>query len=134
MASAIDAARQTIEARIVAQWGATTPIGFLNTSFTPPKTGGWLEPSIIWGDGIASTMGAVGSGGARNTITGLLQMNLFIQSGEGAGLLTRLADTARDMINRLEVSGVRFDVPSGPTIITEEQSAVRVGFTIDELL
>ncbi|HLE03969.1 MAG TPA: hypothetical protein VI729_05060 [Anaerolineales bacterium] len=133
MASALDAARVTIESRIKTLWAAdeNTTIIWPNDPKDPPASGTWIEPAIVWGDGFLSTKDG------RQMITGVVSINVFGQAGNGFGPVTQSADSVRDMVNSVEVSGVRFGVPSGPRRIPNPESKwvqanVRVPFSVDE--
>jgi len=133
MASALDTARVTIESRIKTLWAAdeNTTIIWPNDPKDPPASGTWIEPAIVWGDGFLSTKDG------RQTITGVVSINVFGQAGNGFGPVTQSADSVRDMVNSVEVSGVRFGVPSGPRRIPNPESKwvqanVRVPFSVDE--
>jgi hypothetical protein len=133
MASALDTARQTIESRIKTQWeaGEDTTIIWPNSPVDPPNTGTWIQPSILWGDGFISTKNG------RNQIVGVVNINVYAPAGDGTGNLFSSADSVRDMLNRVEVSGVRFEAPSGPRIVPSPESRwiqanVSVPFTVEE--
>src|SRR3990167_1199590 len=133
MASALDTARQTIESRIKTLWAAdeNTTIIWPNDPRDPPASGTWIESTILWGDGFVSTKNG------RNTIAGGVSVNVFGQAGNGFGPVTQSADGVRDMINRVEVSGVRFGAPSGPRTVPNPgskwvQANLSVPFSVDE--
>ena len=128
MSTVIDSARDAIEARIAAQW-ANTRIRWPNVHYTPPDDDSWLSVDVLWGDGFIQTKNG------RNTLIGVLNLNVFVPTGTGGGDLAELCDDARDMINRLEVSGVRFGAPSGPRFSVDgkwRQGTVSVAFSTDE--
>lgn len=141
MSSTLTTAHRAILQRIETAWAARTPVAWPNVEFTPPdpsapenaESAVWLQVSILWGDGAPGTMGA----GGQNDVVGVLQFNIFAPKGRGGAALTTHADAARDVANRLEVGGVRFGAPSGPTVVPVESSgwaqvAVRVPFTVLE--
>lgn len=137
MASALDTARKTIEARINTLWaaGLNTTIAWENKKTDPPNTGSWIKVNIVWGDTELSTKNG------RNTTTGLVMITVFSPSNTpGTGLLHTTADAVRDMLNRIEVSGVRFGTPSGPMpgAGTDEsrwlERVVSTPFTVDEIV
>lgn len=139
MASNLDAARATIEARISGSWNAgAAPIAWAGVDFTPPD-GAWIEPRILFGDGFELSM--QGPSGARNEVVGVLSCNLYVKPGTGQGALNVLADTWRNLFNRVEVSGVRFGVPSAPKAVPSRKEGqawlqvnVTVSFTVQELV
>ena len=137
MASDLNSARDTIEARIKTLWeaGLNTKVAWENIKTDPPNTGAWIKVNILWGDTELSTKNG------RNTTTGLIQIGVFSPSNTpGTGLLHTVADAVRDMFNRLEVSGVRFGTPSGPMpgAGTEDsrwlERIVDTSFTVDEIV
>ncbi len=135
MASALDTARDTIEARVKTQWeaGLNTTIAWENIKTDPPATGAWIKVNILWGETELSTKNG------RNTITGVLQISVFSPSETpGTGLLHATADAVRDMVNRIEVTGVRFGTPSGPKPAVASgrwlQRVVDIPFTVDEVV
>ena len=137
MASALDTARKTIEARIKTLWeaGQNTTIAWENRKTDPPNTGAWIKVNVLWGETELSTKNG------RNTTTGLVQITVFSPSNTpGTGLLHTTADAVRDMFNRIEVTGVRFGTPSGPmpSAGPEEtrwlQRVVSTPFTVDEVV
>jgi hypothetical protein len=130
MSTIIDSAREAIEARIASQW-ANSRIRWPNVPYAPPNNKSWLSVSVLWGDGFIQTKNG------RNTVVGVLDLNVYVPVGQGDGTLAELCDDARDMVNRLEVSGVRFDAPSGPRLSVDAGSKWRQGtiscsFSTDE--
>ena len=128
MASALDTARKTIETLLNA---ITDTIIWSNDPKDPPSSGTWIEPHILWGGGFVSTKNG------RSTITGVVSVNVFAQGGTGTGPLMVKADSVRDVMNRIESSGVRFGVPSGPRRIPNPESKwvqanITVPFSVDE--
>ena len=140
MASALKAAQIAIISRFKTQWAASlnTPVAWPNVSFTPPEDGPWVRFDIVWGEGDVQTMGVTGSGKGRTTIPGVIFVNVFAEPGKGRGVINDAADKVRDIFNRLDVSGVRFQVPSGPEPVHGdpewEQVVVRIPFSVDELV
>jgi hypothetical protein len=130
MATTVDDARATIEARIAGQW-ANSRIRWPNVHYTPPSEDSWLSVDILWGDGFLATKNG------RNTLIGVVNLNVFVPVGNGDGTLAELCDDARDMLNRWSGSGVSFDAPSGPRFSTGtdskwRQGTVSCGFQVDE--
>lgn len=133
MASALDTAEEVIEQRIAAAF-PTTATHWSNVAFTPPASAVWLQPRILWGRGVHASMQTT----QRNTVIGVLHVNCFSQQNVGPGAARRLADQVRDQFNRVEVSGVRFGVPSGPRAERLDSVfhvvSVTIPFTVDETL
>lgn len=147
MASSVDAAQKAILARIQSQLASAigvtlAGIQYPNTAYTPPAIDAtpaqWAKVDLLWGDAFPATMAAVGSGAARNTIAGLLQITVLGPLGVGEGDLNALANKFRDAFNRQDFSGVRCGVVSGPSPSPDPEGAwrqrmLRVPFTVDEL-
>lgn len=135
MASGLEAARKTIETRIEQQWvewdgSPRTPIEMPGRPFRPPAGGKWLQVHLLWGNAEAAAMGGL------NEVIGVVNLNVFGPKDKGYGALLKLVDAARNMLNRVVVSGVRFGVPSGPDVVVSEaayaQMNVSVPFSLDE--
>lgn len=114
MSSAVATAQKLLYAQISTVWAGRTPVRWPNVDFIPPTDGSpWLAVDLMWGDGFARSMGEIGSG-ARNFMVGVLQLTVFGPTGEARGVTMALVDVARDIVNRVIISGVRCDVPSAP--------------------
>jgi len=133
MASDLDAARATIDG-LMTSLGTEAQIAREGVKFDPPETGAWYQPFIVWGESFISTKNG------RSTITGVLQINVKVPSDTpGMGVMFTACDGVRDLINRIESSGVRFDAPSGPQPPREEETrwlerVIDVDFTVDEIV
>jgi hypothetical protein len=130
VSTVIDSTSVAIEARVAAQW-ANDRIAWPNVHYEPPDDDSWLAVDILWGDGFIQTKNG------RNTLVGVLNLRVYVPTGTGEGTLGQLCDDARDMINRLEVSGVRFDAPSGPRFSVDgkwRQGTVSCAFSTDEVI
>lgn len=125
MASAVDTTRVTVESRVSALW--VTATGFARTEvawqdwpFNPPEIDAtepyWINVKIVLGSGELITKNG------RSTLSGFVQISIFGPADQGLGALFGHADAVRDMFNRVEVSGVRFTVPSAPRIVPQIQS------------
>jgi len=134
MSSALDTARATVEELIRANWtNPTTTIAWPNVPFTPPETGVYIAPHVLWGRGAISTKNG------RNTVVGSLSVNVYSRRAAGGGPAHQSADDLRDLVNRVETSGVRFGAPSGPTEVPSADAAwvqynVSVPFSVDEIV
>lgn len=133
MASALMDAQAAIWTRLAAAV-PTLAIAYPGTPFTTPVAAPWVRASLVWGDGALSTMGATN----RNTIIGLVQLEVYTPAAQGDGANTVLADTLRDVWNRVEAGGVRYMVPSGPRPAQLDsvwfRSLLRIPFSWDELV
>ncbi len=133
MASDLDAARATIDG-IMTSLGTASQIAREGVKFDPPETGVWFRPIIIWGESFISTKNG------RNTITGIVQISVYAPPNPpGMGALFTACDGVRDLINRIESSGVRFAAPSGPQPAREEETrwmerVIDADFTVDEIV
>ncbi len=133
MASDLDAARATIDG-LLDSLGTEAQIARENTKFDPPETGVWFRPVIVFGESFISTKNG------RNTITGIVQISVYVPSNTpGTGTMTTACDGVRDLINRIESSGVRFAAPSGPQPAREEETrwlerVIDADFTVDEIV
>jgi hypothetical protein len=115
VASAIDTAQQAIEARFDGQWGTTSEVAWPNVDFTPPSNDDWVKIDIVWGDGFMETMNG------RNRLYGIIQVSVYVPRGAGRGTLLSRTNTARDVFNRWDGSGVRCKASSPPQPIPDPQ-------------
>ncbi len=133
MASDLDTARATIDG-LMTSLGTSAQIARENVKFDPPETGVWFRPVIIFGETFISTKPG------RSTITGIVQISVYVPSDTpGMGTMITACDGVRDLINRIESSGVRFNAPSGPQPAREEETrwierVIDVDFTVDEIV
>ena len=112
MASATLTAETAMYTQIDTQWGSTTRIAWPNQKFaTTENDKKYLRVDVLWGASFMQTMEPTG----RNNTVGVLVLTLFGRKGKGMGELLGLADTARDMVNRVTLTGVDFFASSGPT-------------------
>lgn len=125
MASAVDTTRVTVESRVSALWVTSTSlsrtaVAWEDWAFDPPEIDAiepyWINVKIVFGAGELVTKNG------RNTLSGFVQISVFGPADQGLGKLFGHADAVRDMFNRVEVSGVRFMVPSAPQIVPRIQS------------
>lgn len=131
MASDTYSAHLAIEARIESQWGDTTEVAWGNVDFQPPGNEEWLQVSVLWGETYMETMEPT----AGNRLYGLVQLDLYGPKGRGLGDMLELVDTARDILNRWEGSGVQFGASSAPVPIEDDQFArlsIRTPFDVVE--
>jgi len=135
--SETDDARKVIELRLESNIasGSDIPIAWDNVPFEPPADAeSFIEPVILWGEGGLSTKNG------RNTIVGVLNINVYVVAGKGYGPMYTIADEIRDIYNRVEVAGVRFGVPSPARSVVSGsdsrwvQGNISIPFTVDEVL
>lgn len=140
MPSTLADAQTAILTALNTGWGDETPVAWPNVNFTPPEPVGdaaWLQVAVLWGDGFPGTMGESGVG--MNDVVGLLHLNIFTVKGRAGARMMALVDKARDIVNRLEIDGVRFGAAAGPAPQPEPdtawmQAALTVPFTVEETL
>lgn len=138
MASDLTAADTAILDRLEAAWADRTPVAWPREVFEPP-TGEpvqqyWIQPMVIWGKTVPLS---IGSTGGRNQTPGVISINVFGPKGYGNATLLGHADALRDIFNRVEFSGVRCWVASGPTPVPDEeweQVNISIPFTCEEVL
>ena len=113
------AAVGVIQTALRSVW-TSTPIAWPNVDFTPPATGGWLKVDFIWGNGAHRSHGAT----RRHSVTGVLQLAIFVPKGTADGALDTAAETARDIFNGVRLASpnqdVVFGAASGPVKRFEE--------------
>jgi len=133
MASALKTAEGAIMTRLNTEWASATEIAWPGKRFTKPDAA-WIRPTVIWGDGFMQTAGPTN----RNQIPGVLKVQIFSKPGNGEGEIKGHADSIRDIFNRVEFSGLRFDAPSGPKPAVERndwlQTVVDCPFIYEEVV
>lgn len=84
------------------------------------------------------TMGSLT--GASNSVIGAVVVNIFSAKGVGPSANFTVGKRVRDLYNRIVVSGVRFDPPTGPEVVATPspegyfQTQVRMTFeTFEDL-
>lgn len=139
MASDVDTITKTIEDRIYDNWtdDPDTRIAWPQESYTPPQSRTWIQVNIVWG--METTLL---SKGGRNTLVGVVSINIFGPPKEGLGAVIRSADEVRDMFTRVDDTGsgaheaIRFQVPSPPVPVPGDEKWTQVNvscaFTVDE--
>lgn len=73
----------------------------------------WARLTILYGDAFEETMGPEDVG--HNRITGVAVLDVFGEPGKGTGPLTKKADEARAVFNRITLDGIEFGPTSGPS-------------------
>ena len=144
MSSALNTARSTIEALFLSGITATTTkIAWPNVPYEPPAdASSFLEPTVLFGESF------LGTKGGRNTIFGVLSVNIYGIAGLGMGPIESIADAVRNIFNRVEANGIRYGVPSGPKqvpVVTSlrfrsrpdakwVQMNITIPFSVDEIV
>lgn len=105
-----DTIRAAIEGRIATEMAASPayPVSYQNVSFTPPNDTPWLQVFIRFGDNNYATLQTI------NRQTGTLVVNVFTPQGLGTAANFTIAERVRALFDRLTLSGIIFDAPSGP--------------------
>lgn len=115
---------------IASGWSSNTNVAWPGVDYTPAST--WIKPTILWGDGFPSSMGASGT----NLIFGSLELSLFARPGSGYGTLNGYADNARNLFDRASPgSSVEFLAASGPRQVnTQDTRWLEVALSIPFVL
>tara|TARA_R100000458_G_scaffold41117_2_gene38730 strand:+ start:124 stop:549 length:426 start_codon:yes stop_codon:yes gene_type:complete len=136
----LNAIRATIEGRLKTEFDTspTYDVVFHNMPYTPTPSSTWLQCLVSFGD--SSYLSQGGTSGSDNLVTGSVFVNIFSGQGVGPGENLTVGKRVRDLYNRVNVSGVRFDPPTGPEVLATPapegyfQTQVRMTFdTFEEL-
>ena len=131
--------RASIESRLIEELdkAPTFPVVFYNQSFQSLAYERFVQCLTTFGNSEFLSMG--NSSNKFNSLTGLLVLNIFTPEGEGSGQNYVLGKRLRDLYNGDIVSGVIFDPPSGPEVVTASpdgffQTEIRLTFEVYETL
>ena len=131
--------RAVVESRLATELANSPvlPVVFHNISYAPTPNSSWVQCLTSFGSGEYLTQGLLSN--ASNRIVGVAVMNIFTPQGIGVGANFTIAKRIRDLYNRLIVSGVYFDAPIGPEVVSASpegyfQTQVRVTFEFIEEL
>ena len=139
-AADLNSVRATIEARLATELANSPaiPVVFHNMAYEPTPNSSWVQCQTAFGANEYLSQGLTTN--SQNRILGLLVMNIFTAKGVGPGANYTIGKRIRDLYNRVIVSGVYFDAPSGPEALASPapegyfQTQVRVTFeSIEEL-
>lgn len=139
-AANLNTVRSTIEARLATELALAPiiPVVFHNQPYTPTPGTSWVQCLVSFGSNNYLTLG--GTTGSSNSIIGVIVINVFTPKGVGPGANYTIAKRIRDLYNRVIVSGVHFDPPTGPEVLASPapegyfQSQVRMTFeTFEDL-
>jgi hypothetical protein len=138
-AADLNTVRATIEARLATELALSPaiPVVFNNVSYSPTPNSSWVQCLLNFGSNNYLTLG--GTADSDNRIVGVIVINIFTPAGVGAGANFTIAKRVRDLYNRINVSGVYFDAPIGPEVVSASpegyfQTQVRVTFEFIEEL
>ena len=131
--------RATIESRLATELALSpaVPVVYNNVSYAPTPDSSWVQCLLNFGANNYLTLGSATD--SDNRITGVVTMNIFTPAGVGSGANLTIAKRIRDLYNRVNVSGVYFDAPIGPEVLSASpegyfQTQVRVTFEFIEEL
>ena len=136
----LNAIRAIVEGRLATELATAPviPVVFHNVAYTPTPSSTWAQCTVSFGTNNYMTMGS--TAGASNSVIGVIVVNIFSAKGVGPGANFTVGKRVRDLYNRIVVSGVRFDPPTGPEVVATPspegyfQSQVRMTFeTFEDL-
>jgi hypothetical protein len=136
----LNAIRAIIEGRLATELASIPPIPvvFHNIAYTPTPGTTWAQCLVSFGTNQYLTMGSIT--GASNSVIGVVVVNIFSAKGVGSAANLAVGKRVRDLYNRIVVSGVRFDPPTGPEVVATPspegyfQTQVRMTFeTFEDL-
>lgn len=139
-AANLNTIRSAIEGRLKTELALVPPIPvvFHNQAYSPPSNETWVQCLVSFGTNTYLTMG--GTTGSSNSIVGVAVINIFSAKGVGPGASLIVGKRIRDLYNRIVVSGVHFDPPTGPEVVANPspegffQTQVRLTFeTFEDL-
>ena len=139
-AADLNSIRATIEGRLATELANSPaiPVVFHNMAYEPTPNSSWVQCLTTFGANEYLGQGLTSN--SQNRIVGLLVMNIFSAKGVGPGANLVIGKRIRDLYNRVIVSGVFFDAPSGPEALGSPspegyfQTQVRVAFEFIEEL
>ena len=138
-AADLNTVRATIESRLATELASspTIPVVFNNVSYAPTPNSSWVQCLLNFGANEYLSLG--GTSNSYNRINGVIVANIFTPKGVGGGANFTIAKRIRDLYNRIIVSGVYFDAPIGPEVVSASpegyfQTQVRVTFEFIEEL
>jgi hypothetical protein len=136
----LNTVRATIEGRLATELALSPaiPVVFHNMPYNPVNNGTWVQCLLSFGANTYLTMG--GAIGSSNNMLGVVVINIFSAKGVGPGANLTVGKRIRDLYNRIVVSGVHFDPPTGPEVVASPspegffQTRVRLTFeTFEDL-
>lgn len=128
--------RATVEGRLATELAIAPmlPVVFHNQPYTPAPDSSWVQCLMTFGTNSYLTMGG------SNSVLGVVVINIFTPKGVGPGANLVIGKRIRNLYNRVIVSGVHFDPPTGPEVVAAPspegyfQSQVRMTFqTFEDL-
>lgn len=138
MTSTYNNVRAVIEGRIATEMASSPAlsVAFPNVPFTPTDSESWIKVSLQFEDSNYFTLRGPNPGFNRQA--GIVVLDVFTAIGVGAGANYTITERIKDLFDRINVSGVKFDAPSGPTVIEPAAPAAyfqtQVSVTFDAYL
>ena len=136
-ATDLNTVRSTIEARLATELASSPaiPVVFNNMAFDSTTEDSFVQCITSFGSNEYLTQGDTTN--AFNNIVGLVLINVFTEEGLGAGSNFTICKRIRDLYNRVTVSNVIFDSPTGPEVLASSpegkfQTQIRITFNIYE--
>ena len=116
-ATDLNTVRAAIEGRLATELASSPalPVVFHNMPYTPTPASDWVQCLVSFGENDYLTMG--GTSGSDNSVVGIVTINIFTTLGIGSGENLTIGKRIRDLYNRVIVSGVHFDPPTGPEVV-----------------
>ena len=138
-AADLNTVRATVEARLATELASSPviPVVFNNVSYAPTPNSSWVQCLLSFGANEYLSQGLTTD--SQNRIVGVIVINIFTPAGVGSGANYTIGKRIRDLYNRVIVSGVYFDAPIGPEVVSASpegyfQTQVRVTFEFIEEL
>ena len=138
-AADLNSIRATIESRLATELESSpsVPVVFNNVSYSPTSNSSWVQCLLSFGGNEYLSQGLTTD--SRNRIIGVVVINVFTPAGIGSGANYTIGKRIRDLYNRVIVSGIYFDAPTGPEVLSASpegyfQTQVRVTFEFIEEL
>ena len=139
-AADLNSVRATIEGRLATELAGSPviPVVFHNMAYEPTPGSSWVQCLTTFG--ASEYLGQGLTTNSQNRVVGLVVINIFTPKGAGPGANLVIGKRIRDLYNRVIVSGVFFDAPTGPEALGSPspegyfQTQVRVTFEFIEEL
>jgi len=133
-AANLNSVRAVIESRLSLELikAPPIPVVFHNMAYKPAPGSSFVQCLTTFGANEYLSQGSTSN--SQNRIFGLVVFNIFTPPGTGPGANYVIGKRIRDLYNRVNVSGVFFDAPTGPEALASPapegyfQTQVRVTF------
>ena len=139
-AADLNTIRSVVEGRLATELAGSPaiPVVFHNMPYTPTPNSSWVQCLTSFGNNEFLSLGSTSDSVIR--ILGVAVINIFSAAGVGPGANYVIGKRVRDLYNRVNVSEVCFDAPTGPEVLASPapegyfQTQVRVTFEFIEEL